>query len=196
MVNGILQVTKIEAGAASVTKEDTNIAELLEEIKSGYDLAVDKGPAIRWEFSAELPIIRTDGEKIRHILKNLIDNAIKFTERGNVTVYARHLPDSMAMQLRVSDTGIGIPREALPTIFQMFKQADSSDSRRHEGLGIGLFIVKKFAEMLGGSVAVESEAQKGSTFTVTIPAEIAGRKGTDAGSAYPSTPAAATSGSL
>lgn len=173
MVNSILQVTKIEAGAATVTKEQINVAEFLAEIRSGYDLPVYKEPAIRWQFGAELPVIKTDGEKLKHILQNLINNAIKFTEKGNVTVFARHVPDSMALEFSVSDTGIGIPQEALSTIFQMFKQADSSDARRHEGLGIGLFIVKKFTEMLGGSIDVKSEPQKGSTFTVMLPAEVA-----------------------
>jgi signal transduction histidine kinase len=177
MVNSILQVTKIEAGAASVTKEEINVAELLDEIRSRYDLPVNKEPAIRWEFGTELPVIETDGEKLKHILQNLIDNAIKFTEKGNVTISARHVPDSMALEFKVSDTGVGIPQEALPTIFQMFKQADSSDARRHEGLGIGLFIVKKFTEMLGGSIEVKSEPQKGSTFTVILPAELTSWKG-------------------
>jgi signal transduction histidine kinase len=197
MVNGILQVTKIEAGAASVTTEEVKLAELLDEIRSGYDLPVDKEPAIRWEFGSELPIIKTDGEKLKHVLQNLINNAIKFTEKGNVVVSARYVPDPMKLEFRVSDTGIGIPQEALPTIFQMFKQADSSDARRHEGLGIGLFIVKKFTEMLGGSIDVKSEPQKGSTFTVTLPAEIVGSKGVGPrSSAFPAGPAAASTDSL
>jgi signal transduction histidine kinase len=197
MVNGILQVTKIEAGAAIVIKEKVNLAELLDEIRSGYDLPVDKEPALRWEFGAELPVIKTDGEKLKHVVQNLINNAIKFTEKGTVAVFARHHPDSMTLEFKVSDTGIGIPEEALPTIFQMFKQADSSDARRHEGLGIGLFIVKKFTDMLGGSIDVKSELQKGSVFTVTIPAEVADQKGVCPESGpYPSSPAAASTDSL
>lgn len=194
MVNGILQVTKIEAGAASVTKEDVRLSGLLDEIKSGYELAVDKEPAILWEFDADLPSIRTDGEKLKHVLQNLINNAIKFTEKGTVTIRARHCPKSMTVEFQVSDTGIGIPKEALPTIFQMFKQVDSSDARRHEGLGIGLFIVKKFTEMLGGSIDVESQPQTGSTFTVTVPAEVSTGNGKSPESAYPFRPNPASSG--
>lgn len=177
MVNGILQVTRIEAGAATVTNETTNLTKLLEEIRAGYELPVDTGPVMRWELDPELPIIDTDGEKLRHIVQNLVNNAIKFTEKGSVTILARYVPESMKVEVKVSDTGIGIAAEALPTIFQMFKQADSSDARRHEGLGIGLFIVKKFTEMLGGSIEVESEPQQGTTFTVLLPAEATCRKG-------------------
>ena len=121
-------------------------------------------------------MVKTDGEKLRHILQNLINNAIKFTERGNISVCARYIPDSMMLEFNVSDTGVGIPQEESAKIFEMFKQVDSSDTRRHEGLGIGLFIVKKFTEMLGGSIDVKSEPGKGSCFTVTLPAEVTGWK--------------------
>jgi signal transduction histidine kinase/HAMP domain-containing protein len=176
MVNSILQVTKIEAGAASVTREETNVAELLDEIRSGYDLPINKEVALRWEYGTELPVLKTDGEKLKHIVQNLVGNAIKFTERGNVTVCARYIPDSRVLELTVSDTGVGIQPQALATIFEMFKQADSSDTRRHEGLGIGLFIVRKFTEMLGGSIDVKSEPENGSCFTVTLPADGTGWK--------------------
>lgn len=176
MVNSILQVTKIEAGAASVTKEETNLVDLLDEIRSGYDLAANKDVVLRWEFGTELPVVNTDGEKLKHIIQNLVGNAVKFTEKGSVTVCARFIPDSMLLEFKVSDTGIGIPPEGLATIFEMFKQIDSSDTRRHGGLGIGLFIVKKFTEMLGGWIDVKSEPANGSCFTVTLPAEVTGWK--------------------
>ncbi len=174
MVNSILQVTKIEAGAATVTNEETNLVDLLDEIRSGYELPANKDVVLRWEYGAGLPLIKTDGEKLKHIIQNLVGNAIKFTDKGNVTVRAQFIPDPMLLEFQVSDTGIGIPPGELATIFEMFKQVDSSDTRRHGGLGIGLFIVKKFTEMLGGSIDVQSEPGKGTCFTVRLPAELTG----------------------
>ena len=138
-----------------------------------------------WDHNSDLPVVRTDTGKLRQILRNLIDNAIKFTERGQVTVSARVLndvtpparsrsagadkPGQKWVEFKIVDTGIGIQLEALPTIFGMFRQVDSSQTRSYGGVGMGLYIVQKLTDLLGGSIAVESELGKGSTFTVTIP---------------------------
>jgi signal transduction histidine kinase len=90
----------------------------------------------------------------------------------SITLAARHLSQTNAVEFKVSDTGIGIPKEKLRDIFQTFRQLDSSTTRKYGGLGVGLFIVKKLTEMLGGTVTVESELDKGSTFTATIPVEV------------------------
>ncbi|HET9549944.1 MAG TPA: ATP-binding protein, partial [Candidatus Binatia bacterium] len=95
--------------------------------------------------------------------------AIKFTEKGKVTVAVRHLAQTRAIEFKISDTGIGIPTEKVETIFDMFQQVDSSATRKFGGVGLGLYIVRKFTELLGGTVAVESEFERGSTFTVTFP---------------------------
>jgi signal transduction histidine kinase len=125
-----------------------------------------------------LPVVKTDSEKLKHILQNLINNAIKFTERGSVTISARLTPTGLSPQasatfveFKVADTGGGIAEEFLPVIFEKFRQVDSSETRPYGGVGMGLYIVKKFTELLGGGVEVESEPGKGSTFTVTIPCE-------------------------
>ena len=110
----------------------------------------------------------TDDVLLTHILQKLIDNAIKFTKRGTVTVSARANEN---FEFQVSDTGIGIPEGSLPVVFDMFKQVDSSSTREFGGAGLGLYIVKKYTEMLGGSVTVESALDKGSTFTVILPLE-------------------------
>ncbi len=167
------------------TKEETSLVDLFDEIRSGYDLAANKEVVLRWEYDTELPVVNTDGEKLKHIIQNLVGNALKFTEKGSVTVSARFIPDSMRLEFKVSDTGVGIPPEELATIFEMFKQVDSSDTRRHGGLGIGLFIVKKFTEMLGGSIDVKSEPANGSCLTVTLPAEITSWKDSHTGSPSP-----------
>ncbi len=172
MIDGILQATKIEAEAVKVAKEEVALGELLNEIKSTYAGSLDKDLKLRWDYPSELPSVATDGEKLKHILQNLINNAIKFTDQGSITIYVGYLTDSGKVAFKVADTGIGISEEELPFIFEKFHQADSSATRTYGGVGLGLFIVKKFTERLGGELSVSSELGKGSTFTVTLPIEM------------------------
>jgi two-component system, sensor histidine kinase len=124
---------------------------------------------VSWDYPVDLPILWTDDEKLKAVIQNLINNAIKFTEKGKVTVAVRHLAQTRAIEFKISDTGIGIPKEKVETVFDMFQQVDSSATRKFGGVGLGLYIVRKFTELLGGTVAVESEFERGSTFTVTLP---------------------------
>jgi signal transduction histidine kinase len=116
-------------------------------------------------------VIRTDAKKLRHILQNLINNAIKFTDQGYVKISTRYDEKAKAVEFKVADTGRGIPKESLSEIFEMFQQVKWSDKRLDAGVGLGLHIAKKFTELLGGSIGVESRTGKGTTFTVTIPSE-------------------------
>jgi signal transduction histidine kinase len=168
MVNSILRVTQIEAGASSVDREETSLSEFLDEIRSAYALPLEKEVSIEWEYSPELPVIEIDRDKLKHVLENLISNAIKFTDEGSVIISARHIPEQEVIRFMVADGGVGIPKEKIPFIFEMFRQLDSSVTRKHEGMGIGLYIAKKFTELLGGFIDVESEPGRGSIFTVTI----------------------------
>jgi signal transduction histidine kinase len=120
-----------------------------------------------WQVERELPPIYTDPAKLKVVLKNLIGNAVKFTEQGCVTVDA--YPSARGIEIRVADTGIGIPPEALPVIFEPFRQLESATTRQHEGTGLGLHIVKRLLELLGGKIKVESELGRGSTFRVWVP---------------------------
>ena len=172
MIGGILQATKIEAEAVNVAKEEVALGELLNEIKSSYAGSLDKDLNLRWDYPSELPCVTTDGEKLKHILQNLINNAIKFTDRGSITINVGDLADSGKIAFKVADTGIGISEEELPFIFEKFRQVDGSATRTYGGVGLGLFIVKKFTERLGGELSVSSELGKGSTFTVTLPVEL------------------------
>ena len=169
MVTSLLEATRIEAGAAKAEPREVSLNLLLDELKSTYDTPLDKELTLDWDYSEALPVIKTDREKLRHILQNLVDNAIKFTETGKITISARSLPGSKAVEFKVTDTGLGIPRESLPGIFERFRQGPNSQALPSAGVGLGLHIVKKFTEMLGGDVTVPSEPGKGSTFTVTIP---------------------------
>jgi signal transduction histidine kinase len=117
--------------------------------------------------------------KLRHILENLINNAIKFTESGSVTISARCSTEAKLVRFSVADTGIGISSEFLPIVFDVFRQVNGSATRSHDGVGLGLYIVKKFAELLGGKVEVESDPGKGSIFSITLPYETSGQSEAD-----------------
>jgi len=123
-----------------------------------------------WGVAPELQA-RTDPRKVEVVVANLVGNALKFTERGRVAVTVGL--DGDALVLRISDTGIGIPLVDQPHVFDMFRQLDASDSRRFGGAGLGLYIVRRFTERLGGTVALESTPGVGSTFTVRLPATVA-----------------------
>jgi signal transduction histidine kinase len=127
-----------------------------------------------WDCPSNLPEISTDGRKLKHILQNVINNAIKFTEKGSVTISAKISHEAIgngqqSVEFQVTDTGIGIPQEKLSMIFDKFKQGDSSETRLYGGVGLGLYIAKQFTGLLGGMLDVQSDLRKGSTFTVRIP---------------------------
>jgi signal transduction histidine kinase len=120
-----------------------------------------------WRVAPGLPTLFTDRAKLKIILKNLLGNAFKFTDAGGVTLEAS--PQESGVEFRVSDTGIGMASQLLPEIFDMFRQGDSSMTRRHEGIGLGLYIVRQLVDLLGGTVTVDSEVGRGSIFHVWIP---------------------------
>jgi signal transduction histidine kinase/FixJ family two-component response regulator len=169
MVNSILHVTRIEAGPIQVETSEVDLSQFLADLQQSYPYPGDKDLAVTWDYPPDLPPVATDGSKLKHVLQNLIHNAIKFTPQGKVTIAARDLPEARSVEFTVADTGIGIPKESLPIIFDMFRQVDGSQARSRGGVGLGLYIVKKFTELLGGKVAVASEPNRGTTFTLTIP---------------------------
>jgi signal transduction histidine kinase len=121
---------------------------------------------LEWSDAVPAVSLLTDPRKLTVVLRNLVGNALKFTESGYVRVEAHH--DAEGLVLRVADTGIGIRPEDQQTIFEMFRQADGSDSRRYGGTGLGLYIVRRFVEQLGGSVTVDSAPGRGSVFSVCL----------------------------
>jgi signal transduction histidine kinase len=169
MISQILQATSIEAGKVQIEKREFDLADFLDSVKSNYDFPLGKDIALYWEQPSERLKIKTDPGKIKHILQNLVNNAIKFTQRGSVTVRTSYIPPSKCLRFEVVDTGIGIPTDMLPSIFDIFHQVDSSETRSYGGVGLGLYIVRKYAELLNGTITVESEYGRGSTFTLTIP---------------------------
>jgi signal transduction histidine kinase len=169
MIGEILRATSIEAGKLKAEMFQTPMRELLDDLKLNYDIPLDKELTFKWDYPLEPRIIETDVDKLKHILQNLMNNAVKFTDQGSITFTARYFPETKVAEFKVADTGVGIEQEMLPSIFEMFHQLDSSVTRTQGGVGLGLFIVKKYTEALGGQVQVSSELGKGSIFTVTIP---------------------------
>jgi signal transduction histidine kinase len=169
MVNSIMDATKIEAGAVTVECDELPLSEFLDELRLLYEYPLGKDVSLRWDYTLLLPVIRTDRDKLKHVLQNLINNALKFTEAGHVTVSARHIAGLDRIELIVADSGIGIAPEDLPLVFEKFRQLDASRTRSQGGVGLGLHIVKTFTAILGGTVGVRSQPQEGTVFTVTLP---------------------------
>ncbi len=175
VVNDILDFSKIEAGRLEMEEVDFEIVPTIESVCSILSMQAQiKNVALMTFVDPSLPhVVRGDALRFRQVLINLVGNAVKFTETGSVVVSAE--PDGVEktgeirVRFTVKDTGIGIAPEALPTLFEAFRQADSSTTRRFGGTGLGLTISKALVEMMGGTIAVESVAGRGSTFRFTLP---------------------------
>jgi len=166
LINSILDLSKIEAGRMDLDVGQFDVGDLIAGCCAEAETLVKPGVALRREVPDGLGESHTDGARVRQIVINLMSNALKFTEQGEVVVRATR--EGECVVIAVSDTGAGIPADALGTIFEEFQQVKGSDPQ-HRGTGLGLPITKGFAERLGGSMDVQSELGVGSTFTVRIP---------------------------
>jgi signal transduction histidine kinase len=146
-----------------------DLQEFLGDLKTAYPTPAQSKVKLIWDYPDNLPPLNTDGGMLKQILQNLLNNALKFTEQGSVTLSARHLSGADRVEFTVADTGLGIADEDLATIFERFRQVDSSETRKFGGVGLGLYIVKTFAALLDANVEVESKLGKGTTFRVTLP---------------------------
>jgi signal transduction histidine kinase/DNA-binding response OmpR family regulator len=172
VINDILDLSKIEAGRTDLYLEVFSVAPLVEEVAATVRPAVEsKGNRLDVVTADGLGEMHADLTKVRQTLLNLASNAAKFTEDGTVTLSARR--DGETIVFEVSDTGIGIAPEHMDRLFQAFSQAESSTTRRFGGTGLGLAISRSFCRMMGGDITVVSEAGRGSTFTVRVPAHVA-----------------------
>jgi signal transduction histidine kinase/CheY-like chemotaxis protein len=171
LINDILDLSRIESGHEEIEVSQFDISDLVAEVVSVIGpLARQKNIELLQNPAAGLPPLSSDSDKCRHILQNLVGNAVKFTEAGRVEISVQQ--KGAAIQIMVSDTGIGISKEDLAHIFDEFRQADSSTSRRFGGSGLGLAIAKKYAQLLGGNVTVESSPGQGSVFTLSLPLQL------------------------
>jgi signal transduction histidine kinase len=170
IINNILDLSKIEAGRMELNIEEVHVPSLIEEIKvSSAGLLVDKEKPVemRTDVDDDVPSIEADRVRLSQILNNLVGNAIKFTEKGSITL--RAYTEDGWVYMEVEDTGPGMTEEDLQEIFERFRRIEDSFTRRAEGTGLGLSITRYLVDMHGGTVDVESEVGEGSTFTVCLP---------------------------
>lgn len=176
MVNNVLDIAKIDAGMDQVNKEVIDLVDLIGDIAATEEpIASQSGIELTTSVAENVPLIYEDWQRLRKAVMNLLTNAVKFTEEhGHVNVAATFDEDSQTVSIAVSDTGIGIPASRIDSIFERFVQADASASRKYSGSGLGLSLVKKTMDVMGGTVAVQSVEGEGSTFTLTFPVDSIG----------------------
>jgi signal transduction histidine kinase len=169
LINGILDFTEIESGKIKLTIRDFSIDNLLEGIFQRFDeFAGEKKILLEIKKNPSVPAkLRGDEHRIAQVIANLVDNGIKFTKKGRVRVECAF--ENGAAVFRVSDSGIGIPVEKQEDIFSFFSQLDMTTTRNHEGIGLGLTVVKKLVELMEGTISLQSTPGVGSTFTVRLP---------------------------
>src|SRR5262245_52993073 len=171
LVEDLLDMARVISGKLRLDVKPVNLADVAQAALDVVRPAAEaKQITIATDVDADLPAVSGDAERLQQVIWNLLSNAVKFTERhGQITVHVRHIGDSVAVSVR--DTGQGISRDFLPYVFDRFRQADASASRRHGGLGLGLAIVRQIVELHGGTVSVDSAGtNKGTTFEIRLPA--------------------------
>jgi CheY-like chemotaxis protein len=187
LINDILDLSKIESGTVSIEIGDMPLAGLKQHMERTFrQLASEKGLNFVVDFAEDLPAtVSTDEKRLQQVVLNLLSNAFKFTAHGGVTMAVRAATSGWspthpvlrdaetAIEIAVTDTGIGIPSDKQRLIFEAFQQADGTTSRKYGGTGLGLSISREIARLLGGEIRVRSEVGKGSTFTLYIPMEVA-----------------------
>jgi signal transduction histidine kinase len=172
LVNDLLDLSKIAAGKMEIFIEEADIGALIEATAEEFRPTVElRGTLLLVEIAPDLGRITCDAHKIQQIVSQLVSNAVKFTERGKITVRARRIPGDAGgvLQLEVQDTGIGISEEMMPGLFDAFNGAEDYSSSKYGGTGLGLALSHKLAVLMGGDIAVRSELEKGSCFTVSLP---------------------------
>lgn len=174
LINATLDVTRIESGQVQLDASEFTLPDLVAEI--GQDLADEVPPLVEFRCAAAplLPVLHTDRLKLKTIIKNLAHNALKFTRRGSVEVRAELAPNPSFVRVVVSDTGIGIADEDVKAIFEMFRQIEPAMTRRFGGVGLGLYIVQRLLDLIGGTIDVNSRVGVGSTFTAVVPVRFPG----------------------
>jgi signal transduction histidine kinase/HAMP domain-containing protein len=171
LINGLLDLAKIEAGRMEIYAETFKLEEIVRIATATVEPMLRNGNVrLVTEIPADLPLIKTDRDKLKQVVLNLLSNSAKFTEKGEIKVAVWTV--NGWMKLAVSDTGIGMNQDAINYIFEEFRQVDMSTTRKYGGTGLGLAIVKRLTNLLGGDIAVESEEGKGTKFTVTLPIEL------------------------
>jgi signal transduction histidine kinase len=174
LINTVLQVSSMEAEKLHVELHEVNLWEFCSELRTFYDYPLATGVKLVWNYPADLPSVEGDRAKLRRMLENLVGNALKFTQQGTVMITVRYLAGKQRLEFKISDTGVGIPEENIPKIFEKFRQGERHSGMEHGGVGLGLYIVKKYLDLLGGNIEVHSRVGEGTTFIFQIPAPLHG----------------------
>jgi Amt family ammonium transporter len=170
LVNEILDLSKIEAGKMELVPEEFDLGEALRGVHSVVGaLATKKAQALTLDIDGRLPAMYQDPIRVKQVVFNLLGNAVKFTPEGGRIATRVNVDGDDHVEIAVSDTGVGIRPEDLADVFKEFERVGSGYARKQQGSGLGLALVKRFAEMMGGSVSVASTVGQGSTFTVRLP---------------------------
>jgi len=171
MIDQILIYSRLEAGKQPVRIEEIQLTKIVSEMKDTFDfLCRQKGIDMRWEIPRDSMPIRSDLTRVKEVISNLIQNAVKYTDRGSITVRMAKLSSTDAIMVEVEDTGMGISEHHMASIFEPFMQAHKTSSEHSRGgIGLGLSIVRKHLEQIKGTIHVESELGKGSTFRIILP---------------------------
>jgi signal transduction histidine kinase len=168
LIDDILDLAKIEAGKMQFTLETLSLTDVMKEASAQMEPMIRrKSLSYTVDVSADTPNIVTDRTKLKQVLLNLLSNAMKFTNKGGVSIVVR--PHAMGIRIDINDTGIGIKPEHLSVIWEDFRQVDQSRTREYGGTGLGLSITRKLVERLGGTISVESIVAVGTTFTIMLP---------------------------
>ncbi len=171
MIDQVLIFSRLEANKESLHVQEFSPTRSLADLRDTFDfLCAKKGIALNWDLSRTTPAIKNDPDKFKEIASNILQNAVKYTDRGSIHVTLRSLTPTDSIVFEVTDTGVGIPQNALTSIFEPFIQVhQTSTENSRGGIGLGLSIVKKHIEQMRGTITVDSEVGKGSTFRVILP---------------------------
>jgi PAS domain S-box-containing protein len=170
LINDILDITRIEAGRMPLNLATFAIADLVDEVMAELEPIIKRSAlTVKARFRGRLPMVRSDRQKVKQIVLNLLSNALKFTPAGSVIITATYELKAKAVVIAITDTGVGIASEDQAKVFEDFRQLDSSPTRGYGGTGLGLSICRRLSQMLGGTIDLKSELGYGSTFALTLP---------------------------
>jgi PAS domain S-box-containing protein len=170
LINDILDITRIEAGRMPLNLSSFAMPDLVNEVMAELEPIIKRSSlAVQARVRGRLPKVRSDRQKVKQIVLNLLSNALKFTPAGSVTITALYEARTNSVVIAVTDTGMGIAREDQAKVFEDFRQLDSSPTRGYGGTGLGLSICRRLSQMLGGTIDLKSDVDQGSTFALTLP---------------------------
>ena len=173
LINDILDITRIEAGRMPLNLTTFAIPELVDEVMSELEPIIKRSNlVVAARIHGRVPALKSDRQKVKQIVLNLLSNALKFTPSGSVTIRGSYDARSRMIHIAVRDTGVGIPYEDQIKVFEDFRQLDSSPARGYGGTGLGLSICRRLSQMLGGTIELQSGVGEGSTFTLQLPARL------------------------